>query len=200
MEQEASRKGTASLAYAALLGLALANGGCLLAAAGVAGGAAAGYAYYKGKITQEYNAGFEDTWAAANSALADLGMPVVAAEREGNTGFLDGRSADGERVRLSFETFPSPLPAEGALTRVGVRVATFGDGPASDRILNQIEAQLAARPRTMTPVPSSILGPIESVPGPGAAPAVAPTAQPVTPAGFGPQTVEPPLLPAKKEG
>src|SRR5438876_12263860 len=83
--------------------IALANSGCLLVAAGAAGGAAVGYAYYKGKITEVYSAGFNDAWAAAHTALNELGMPILKEERGSETGTIDSRTADDEQVRLSLE-------------------------------------------------------------------------------------------------
>jgi hypothetical protein len=163
--------------------VALANSGCLVAAAGAAGGAAVGYAYYKGKVQQDYNATFEDTWAATHAALAELGMPVVSESRESATsGFIESRDADNDRVGISLESFPSPFPAEGVLTRLGVRVGTFGDYPLSDRIASQVGAHLVPR----------------AAPAPPGAPSASPInvlpTQPFSPAAYPPQTAEPPLL------
>lgn len=178
------------LVYVLLAVLALANSGCLLVAAGAAGGAAMGYAYYKGKICQVYNAGFTDAWAATHTALADLGMPVVKEEQNGTCGSIETRTSDGEHVRIHLENIVSKFPAEGSLTRICVRVATFGDPFVSDRVLDQVGAHLAP--------PGSI------APPPGAAPNWAPAqGQPETlpPARVAPpatgvqQTAPPPLLP-----
>src|SRR6266436_6531369 len=117
--------------------MALVNSGCLVVAAGAATGGAVGYAYYRGNVTRFYAANLEDVHAATRSALAELGMPI--AEKNEDGGYLiDSRTADGDRVRLNLELQTSRIPAEGALTRVGVRVATFGDVPVSERILDQI--------------------------------------------------------------
>jgi hypothetical protein len=173
--------------YLALGLLALANGGCLVAAAGVAaGGGAAGYAYYKGNICQEYNATFDDTWAAVHTALNELGLPILNEERTGPTGFAVSRTGEGDRVRIALDVFNSPIPVEGPVTRVGVRVATFGDQPLSDRILNQVGAHLVARQPSAPSSPTTIQPP----PPPGSPP----PARPITPAAFTPQTVEPPLV------
>lgn len=124
--------------------LALANGGCLVVAAGAAAGAgAAGYAYYKGKICQAYHASFDDTWLATRTALTELGMPIVGEERETTqSGFLKTQTADATPVRVYVDAVPSQIPAEGMLTRVCVRVATFGDPAVSERILRQVGAHL----------------------------------------------------------
>src|SRR5713101_6931763 len=139
----AGQGGTFRIAALVLAALALSNSGCLLVAAGAAGGAAVGYAYSKGKVCQTYSATFEDTWAAAQAALNDLGMPLVKWEQHAGSGFLESRTADKERVRIYLDAQPSRFPAEGQLTHVGVRVATFGDHPVSVRLLDQVSVHLA---------------------------------------------------------
>jgi hypothetical protein len=162
------------LVHALLAVIAAANAGCLLAAAGVAGGTAAGYVYCKGKLCDAYTANFDDVWAAAHSALVDLGMPVVQEERGPLKGFLRTQLADGERVRIHFKVIPSKIPVEGTLTQVTIRVGTFGDHPASVRILSQISAHLAPAPLP-PPTPPPLPAPVTLQP-----PAPVP-AQPVEP-------------------
>jgi hypothetical protein len=162
-----------------LAGLALANSGCLMVAAGVAAGGAAagGYAYYKGKVSREYVANLDDAWNACHLALADLGMPVVTEDRSGSSATMDSRTADGAAVHISFELENSRIPAEGNVTLVGVRVGTFsfGDQVVSERILDQIGRHLVPGYRTSAAVP----------------PQTAPPPLAATP----PQSVPPPLAP-----
>jgi hypothetical protein len=158
--------------------VALANSGCLLIAAGAAGGAALGYAYYQGKVVGDYTASFTDSWAACHTALAELGMPVTSEHNDGVTGYVESRRADGDHVRIDLETEASQVPAEGALTRIGVRVATFGDRPLSERVLMQIGLHLA--PAAEAAPPGATLGAIQ-------AGATAPAQQ----------TAPPPLLPTE---
>jgi Protein of unknown function (DUF3568) len=148
----ASFKTTARLIlYLLAVAAALANSGCLLVAAGAAGGAAVGYAYCKGGVCSTYNAGFADTFAASQAALRDLGMPIVLEEETAADGFLESRTADGNRVRVYVEPVTSKIPAEAVQTRVCVRVATFGDRPVSERILDQVGLHLT--PVTAVPQP-----------------------------------------------
>jgi hypothetical protein len=133
---------------AALLGVAMAliaSNGCLfLAASAVVGGAAgAGYVYYKGKVSRPYNANMNDVWAAAHTALAELGMKVESEGRDSLTAEVHTRLADGDKVRLYFDVKESRIPAEGPLTVVAVRVGNLGDEAASVRVLNQIDLHLA---------------------------------------------------------
>jgi Protein of unknown function (DUF3568) len=195
MERNWRRTRRVRVAYLVLAGLALANGGCLVAAAGAAGGAAVGYAYYQGKVSQDFAATFEDTWAAAHTALAELGMPVEGETRESaTTGSIDSRDADNNRVRIALESLTSPIPAEGILTRVGVRVGTFGDHPLSERVLSQVGAHLVPR-AVAAPPGTPVLGPIQTSPSGTPLSRTTPgPVQAVSPAGFTPQTAEPPLL------
>src|SRR5262245_26810524 len=96
---------SASLVLAAAL--ALASSGCLLMAAGAAGGAAVGYAYYKGKIAETYSAGFDDSWAATHTALAELGMPMLKEDHTAQSGTIDTRTAEDDQVRISLEAVKS---------------------------------------------------------------------------------------------
>ncbi|HEV3261181.1 MAG TPA: DUF3568 family protein [Gemmataceae bacterium] len=168
--------------YMALAALALANSGCLVVAAGAAAGGAAGYAYYKGKVTRAYSASFNDTSAAVHSALTELGMPVEGETPEAGSTLIHSRTADSERVRISVETTGSATLPGSPLTEVSVRVGNvgFGDEAVSERILYQVGAHLVARPAAGPPA------------GPPAPPALGPVqpAQAIMPAS---NTAEPPL-------
>jgi hypothetical protein len=170
--------------YLGLALLALANGGCLLVAAGAAAGGAAALAYYEGAVCRTYAASFEDTWAATQTALTELGMPFEAAERNEKNGSLTSRLADGDKVRIHLDSVPGRFPAEGTVTRVCIRVAVFGDHPVSHGILNQIGSQLVppgwVPPQPATPPANP--SPIQQVSHPS----------PATPL---PETAPPPLLP-----
>jgi hypothetical protein len=164
--------------------LAIFTSGCLLIAAGTAAGCAAGYAYYKGKVCQNFVADFPNTWAATHTALQELGLVIEHEQRTTAGGYIETRTADSDRVRIDVENESSRLPSEGVLTRVGIRVATFGDYPVSDRILYQIAAHLAPQ------------GPPVAVPPGPPAPALGP-AQPAaaTAPPLPTQTPPPPALP-----
>lgn len=170
-------------AYVLLAVLALANSGCLLVAAGAAGGTAVCYAYLKGKVCLTYNATPDDTWAAMRTALTDLGLPIFEAEYDGVHGKLESRTTDGDAIKIHLDTIPSRIPAEGLLSRVCVRVATFGDQQVSACILDQIGAHLAPPSLSVVTGPP----PLADVPPP-ALPAPAP------PEGTAPETPPPPAL------
>lgn len=159
----------ARLAYLAVAGAALTSSGCVAVAAGAAvgGGAAAGYYYFRGRVVQEYAANVDDVLAATRTALQELRMPVLKEEHSGGRADVESRTAEGNGVHIDLQLQDSPIPAEGTVTRVGVRVATFGDQPVSERILDQIGAHLAPANRAAAAPPQTApppLLPAEPVP------------------------------------
>jgi hypothetical protein len=162
--------------------LAAAQAGCLFVAAGVAGGAAAtGYYYYKGRYYREYPAGLADAMAAVRTALGELQFPLISEEVKNATAYVESKAADGSHIRIYLDSVSSPVPADGTLTRVAVRVGAFGDEDISRRILDQVSAHLV-QPGLLRPVPA---------PHAAAAPPPAGAVQPVSAQMPG----EPPLAP-----
>jgi hypothetical protein len=178
--------------YLLLAGFALASSGCIAIAAGAAGGAAAGYAYCKGKVCATYNAGFGDALAATRAALGELGMPVLKEEVEGKKGFVVSRTPDGEQVRIYLEVEESKLSAEGSVVSICVRVATFGDHLVSHQILSQVDAHLIPKRAPLPPagVQGAPQGPPQTAPPPTASSGPGTSVVPA-------QTSPPPLLPAQ---
>jgi hypothetical protein len=127
--------------------LALINAGCLLAVCGAAAGGAAatGYLYYNGLLYRDYNANIADSLAAVRTSLQELQFPIVEEKSDTGTAYVKTRTGDGHTVRIYIDIVPSPIPAEGALTRVGIRVGFSGDEPVSARILDQVSSHLVAR-------------------------------------------------------
>jgi hypothetical protein len=145
------------LAYLALAAVALANAGCLVAAAAGAAGGVAGYAYYKGKVGRTYLANVEDVRAATHTALRELQMPVLSDEPAERGGKIESRAGDDD-VSISLALNDSPVPGEGPVTQVSVRVATFGNEALSDRILDQIGYHLLP-PSRLPPAPPKLSPP-----------------------------------------
>lgn len=177
------RRQVGRIAYLLVGLLALGSGGCLLAVAGTAAsGVAVGYVYFKGRMIQDFPAHLPDARNAMHSALAALHFPILQEEAKPSKVFLSTRTADGSKVRIHLEVVPSRIPAEGALTRVTVRVLPFGDDVVSARILDQTAYFLTTAGPPATPPPP---------------PAVAPPAPPIRPISAPPQeTTPPPLAPA----
>jgi hypothetical protein len=137
------RLAVASLVLAAL---SVMSTGCAVAALGAAGaaGGATYYAYHKGNVTRTYLANVEDVRAATRTALAELKLPVVKEELATNGGLIESRSSNSDRIAITLETEPGPVPDSGSVTVVGVRVGTFGDDGLSQIILDQIGAHLTS--------------------------------------------------------
>jgi hypothetical protein len=153
-------------AYLGLALLAVSSSGCLVAAAGAtaAGGAALGYAYYMGEESHPYHAGLEDTWSATRAALSDLGMPVVKEENQQGSVFIESRTNYDDRVRIWLTKETSPIPAEGTLTVVGVRVGVFGDDKVSERVLAQVGTHLTSSAGgRLVPTAQAAPGPVQPV-------------------------------------
>jgi hypothetical protein len=159
-----------TLAVAALL---LVNTGCLLAVTGAAaaGGATAGYLYYRGALYREYPANLESAQAAVRAALLDLRMPVLEETSGSGEASVSSQTADGSTVRIALELVPGRIPVEGPMTRISVRVGYTGDEIVSARVLDQISLRLVqAAPMTPSPVAETAPPPL-APPLPSTAPA-----------------------------
>jgi hypothetical protein len=178
MAKNGKRKLGYRAAYLFLAGLTLTGSGCLVVAAGATatGGAALTYAYFKGEVSTQYQAALADTWAATRHALAELGMPILLEDWHEDHGTIESRTNHDDKLHISLTTQVSKIPAEGTVTRVGIRVGVFGDAPVSERVLTQIGTHLTLPPPHPLP-PVAKPGPI----------------QPVTATGVPPQTPPPPL-------
>jgi hypothetical protein len=170
---QAGRSMAGRLLYLLVAGAVLANAGCLAVALSAASGAAtAGYLYYKGSLYHNFTAGLSDTLAAVHTGLTELQMPILSEEPGTQGAFVLSRTADGTNVRIHLDTIPSRIQAEGVVTRVSVRVGTFGDEAVSSRILDQVARHLVTPPLAGPPVaspsgpppaapPQPVLGPIQ---------------------------------------
>jgi hypothetical protein len=126
------------------LALLVPNSGCLVAAitAGAAGAGAGGYFYVHGEALHDYNANFDQTWAATLFALKDLQLPVLKADHDKDSGTILCQTGDGDKIKITLEGRAARIPAEGQWTHLGIRVALWGDTPLSERIIAQIGAHL----------------------------------------------------------
>jgi hypothetical protein len=142
--------------------LALTQTGCLLAIAGVAGGAAAtGYFYCKGRIHSDYRASFPAVQDAVHAALLDLHFAIFEDEAKDGKAFFVTKTTGGKKVRIYLECLSSPVPAEGQFTRVSIRVGAFGDDNVSKRIFEQTAWRLN-NPAPVGPAPSAAPQPISA--------------------------------------
>ncbi|MGH7169722.1 MAG: DUF3568 family protein [Gemmataceae bacterium] len=178
---EAEREHSGRLLYVVIAVLALTQGGCLLALAGVAGGAATGYFYCKGRVYRDYPASLPDLRNAVRAALLDLHFYIFTDEAKDGKAFLITKTTNGKKVRIYLNCMSSPVPADGLVTRLAIRVGAFGDEGVCTRLFEQVAFRL------------SHPAPIVPAPPPGAPPIGPPV--PVQQTGF--QTTEPTVAPAK---
>ncbi len=137
-------KYTARMLYPLVAVLAIVQGGCLLAIAGVAaGGAATGYLYCKGRIYRDYPANLPDVRNAVHAGLLDLHFLIFTEEAKDGKAFVVTKTTNGKKVRIYLDSLASPIPAEGLVTRVSIRVGAFGDENISVRILDQVAWRLS---------------------------------------------------------
>jgi hypothetical protein len=173
------RKTIRRFVFLLFAGLTLAQTGCLLALAGLAAGAGAtGYFYCKGRIYRDFNAPLPAVRNAVHAALVDMHFANFTEEAKDGKALFVTKTTNGKKVRIYLDSLPSPIPAEGVLTRLSIRVGAFGDESTSGRLFKQVEFRLT------NPAP------VESAP-PGPPPIGAPT--PIQQTGF--QTTEPRIAP-----
>ncbi|MFO0879388.1 MAG: DUF3568 family protein [Gemmataceae bacterium] len=202
-------RGMRSIGWIILGLLTVAQAGCALAVAGAAAGAgAAGYMYMNGLVYRDYHANLGDTVAALRTSLVELQFPLLKEKNDTGSAYFQTQTSDGHTIKIYLDIVASPIPSEGSLTRVSIRVGFAGDDTVSGRILDQLSKHLvapgappAAPPASglvtpATPPPGATLPPAGTAPPPGAIvpAAVAPTASPTINAPRGPaETTAPPL-------
>src|SRR5262249_58941602 len=95
-----------------------------------------------GQLYRDYPANLGDALAALRAALTELGFPVLKEKLDTGSAYVESRTGDGSTVRIHLELIPSSIPAEGTLTRIGVRVGFSGDEAVSARLLDQVSRHL----------------------------------------------------------
>src|SRR5262249_35162435 len=139
--------------------------------------------YYNGLLYRDYHANLGDTALAVRTALLELQLPLIKEKGDPGSAYLESRTGDGSTVRIFLDVVPSPIPAEGAVTRVGVRVGFSGDDAVSARVLDQISRHLVSP--TAAPPPAAP-APVVAAPPPGPETAPPPPAPALPPPGAGP--------------
>jgi Protein of unknown function (DUF3568) len=169
-------------AFLAVAAVALANAGCLIAAVGAAasGAAAVSYAYYTAPLMREYPVNYADALAAVKTSLTELQFPLIKEQPDGASTLIETRTGDGVSVKIFLDVLTSPVPADGSMTRISVRVGHFGDDAVSARIQDQVAKHMPAPPTLPQPVVANRPAggrPVETVAPPLANPVV-PVKQP----------------------
>lgn len=125
------------IALMLLLALVGALQGCpmILMGAGATGGVA-GTTYAKGELEQIHAAPYNTVWDATLHALRTMNVAVSETQKDQISAKAVGVGLDGTSVTVTV------LPVTRDATSVRVRVGTFGDRPASERIQGEIAVVL----------------------------------------------------------
>jgi hypothetical protein len=160
--------------------LCLPGAGCLWVAVGAGAGAAvAGYAWWRGRIYRDYPNPLQQTAGAASVVFADQRLPILHQETDADSASFEVEVPDGNGMRkmlVDVSAQPRPQPGDPPVTRVSVRVDTFGHEEISQRILDSIGVQLLSQPPPNRlqpqPVPGALPGtPVPATPVSGPVPA-----------------------------
>ncbi len=103
--------------------------------AGTAAGVA-GYKYYQGALMVIYQASFEQTYEATQSALEKMDIQIKSRTKELTSGKIKAQLSDGKSVTIGLKY------RSGEETEVVIRVGLFGDENASMVIKDEIRKEL----------------------------------------------------------
>lgn len=116
------------------LGLVMAmQGGCILAAAGAAAGTVA---YVKGDLEADLNGDVPRVIEATKAAMNDLKLPIVESNSSSLEGYVEARIGADNKARIHVKA------KSDKVSRVAIRVGTFGDEAQSNQIMDKIKANL----------------------------------------------------------
>jgi hypothetical protein len=121
-----------ALTCAALVTL---SSGCFLVAVGAAGAAGAGaVAYVRGELDATLANKYDATVAASNKAIEALQFAKVSEKKDAFSAVITARTAQDKKVQITV------TKSTDTLSRVQIRVGTFGDEGMSMSILDKIKA------------------------------------------------------------
>jgi len=103
--------------------------------AGTAAGVA-GYKYYQGALMVIYQASFEETYEATQSALEKMDIKSEGRTKEPTSGKIKAQLSDGKAVTIGLKY------RSAEETEVVIRVGLFGDENASMVIKEEIRKEL----------------------------------------------------------
>jgi hypothetical protein len=112
----------------------LTQSGCLVAAA--AGAAGGTVAYMKGDVEAVVEGNVEQTFNATKAAMEELKMPLLATWASAMEGHIEARVGTDNKATVNINGQSEKL------SKVSIRVGTFGDQGLSQAILEKIKANL----------------------------------------------------------
>ena len=107
----------------------------ILMGAGATGGVV-GTTYAKGELEQVHAAPYNTAWDATLHALRTMHVTISETQKDQTSAKAVGTELDGMSVTVTV------LPVTRDMTSVRVRVGTFGDRSASERIQGEIAVVL----------------------------------------------------------
>ena len=111
------------------------------------------YAYFSAPLMHEYPVNYPTALASVKTSLAELQFPLIKEQAQGTTTVIETRTGDGVAVKIYLDVLTSPVPADGSVTRISVRVGHFGDDAVSTRIQAQIARHMPAAAAPAPPGP-----------------------------------------------
>jgi len=109
--------------------------GCLVAAA--AGAAGGTVAYMKGDVEAVVDGGVEQTFNATKAAMDELKLPLLATWANAMEAHVEARVGTDNKATVNINGQSEKL------SKVSIRVGTFGDQGLSQAILEKIKANLS---------------------------------------------------------
>ncbi len=126
-----------NLATVLLAANLLLSSGCFLFAVAAVGGAAAGtVAYVDGKLEVSLGYSYDAVVTASNRAISQLQFAQPEERKDALSDTLTTHDAKGDSIEVVVTKVGDNL------TKVDIRVGTFGDQPMSQEILDKIKANL----------------------------------------------------------
>ncbi len=109
--------------------------GCVLLLVG-AGAGAGTVAYVRGELSDNVDYGIEAATRAAAKAVEQLHLVKVSERTDALLGVIVARTGDDKKVEIRLERVGD------SVTRIRIRVGTFGEQPLSQALLDKIHSDL----------------------------------------------------------
>src|SRR3954471_9857379 len=115
--------------------ITITQSGCLVAAA--AGAAGGTVAYMKGDVEAVVEGNVQQTFDATKAAMDELKMPLLATWANAMEGHVEARLGADNKATVNINGQSEKL------SKVSIRIGTFGDQGLSQAILEKIKANLS---------------------------------------------------------
>ena len=125
----------AFLAVALVLMIQISGCAPVLLATGAAGGGGT-ILWMKGKLEENLDAPFDRAHTATIGGLRSLALPINKDRKDRVTAEIETEFSDGKKISIKLKSLSE------SITKITVRVGTFGDEDRSKRILEAIHKNL----------------------------------------------------------